>query len=255
MRRGALPARTGRECISCAPSAAIIFAWVPTIASASIVDGDFSEVGADVDAGDPLGWVDKKSYPAKLNGDREKSGLTEAVVCGFGQIGGFEVAFGGDGFPFSRGYDGDGRRRADRATVGRGASPQGAVHHLYRIGRRADGRRNARARPNGQDHRGRYPLYRRRELFAGSTYRSDDRWRRSLVCVSGRRNRRRAEGDDRISPAGGSSSRRSARSCPINSKRRSFCWKRARSTWSSSATPSKICWCDYSIIRRRRADE
>lgn len=69
----------------------------------SIVDGDFSEVGADVDAGDPLGWVDKKSYPAKLNGDREKSGLTEAVVCGFGQIGGFEVGLAVMDFHFRGG--------------------------------------------------------------------------------------------------------------------------------------------------------
>ena len=44
----------------------------------SIVDGDFTEVGADILPGDPLGWADKKSYPVKLSGDREKSGLSEA---------------------------------------------------------------------------------------------------------------------------------------------------------------------------------
>jgi acetyl-CoA carboxylase carboxyl transferase subunit beta len=69
----------------------------------TIVDGDFSEVGADIAPGDPLGWVDKKSYPAKLGGDREKSGLTEAVVCGFGQIGGFDTALAVMDFHFRGG--------------------------------------------------------------------------------------------------------------------------------------------------------
>jgi acetyl-CoA carboxylase carboxyl transferase subunit beta len=69
----------------------------------TIVDGDFTEVGGDVAAGDPLGWVDKKSYPAKLKGDREKSGLTEAVVCGFGQIGGFDAGLAVMDFHFRGG--------------------------------------------------------------------------------------------------------------------------------------------------------
>ncbi|MEO6834701.1 MAG: acetyl-CoA carboxylase, carboxyltransferase subunit beta [Candidatus Tumulicola sp.] len=69
----------------------------------TIVDGDFTEVGADVVPGDPLGWSDKKTYPAKLSGDREKSGLTEAVVCGFGQIGGFDAGLGVMDFHFRGG--------------------------------------------------------------------------------------------------------------------------------------------------------
>lgn len=69
----------------------------------SIVDGDFTEIGGDVIAGDPLGWADKKTYPAKLNGDREKSGLSEAVVCGFGQIGGFDVGIAVMDFHFRGG--------------------------------------------------------------------------------------------------------------------------------------------------------
>lgn len=58
----------------------------------AIADGDFHEIGAQIAPGDPLGWVDKKSYPAKLGSDREKSGVSEAVVCGFAQIGGMDVA-------------------------------------------------------------------------------------------------------------------------------------------------------------------
>jgi len=69
----------------------------------TIVDGDFAEVGAEIVPGDPLGWTDKKTYPVKLRGDREKSGLSEAVVCGFGQIGGFDVALGVMDFHFRGG--------------------------------------------------------------------------------------------------------------------------------------------------------
>jgi acetyl-CoA carboxylase carboxyl transferase subunit beta len=69
----------------------------------TIVDGDFAEIGAEIGAGDPLEWTDKKTYPVKLRGDREKSGLSEAVVCGFGQIGGFDVAIGVMDFHFRGG--------------------------------------------------------------------------------------------------------------------------------------------------------
>jgi len=69
----------------------------------TIVDGDFTEVGAEVLPGDPLTWSDRKSYPAKLAGDRDKSGLTEGVVCGFAQIGGFDAALAVMDFHFRGG--------------------------------------------------------------------------------------------------------------------------------------------------------
>jgi len=69
----------------------------------TIVDGDFAEIGNDVTTGDPLGWVDKRSYPVKLAGDREKSGLNEGVVCGFGQIDGHDIALGVMDFHFRGG--------------------------------------------------------------------------------------------------------------------------------------------------------
>jgi len=69
----------------------------------TIVDGDFTEIGSEITGGDPLGWVDRRSYGAKLHGDREKSGLGEAVVCGFGQIGGFDVGLGVMDFHFRGG--------------------------------------------------------------------------------------------------------------------------------------------------------
>src|SRR5579871_1984122 len=69
----------------------------------TLIDSDFVEIGNDVLPGDPLHWVDKKSYTAKLAGDREKSQLTEGVVCGYGTIGGFEVALGVMDFHFRGG--------------------------------------------------------------------------------------------------------------------------------------------------------
>jgi acetyl-CoA carboxylase carboxyl transferase subunit beta len=70
---------------------------------ASIVDGEFTEIGADVVANDPLGWSDKKSYAAKLSSDRERSGLSESVVCGISKIGRFPVALGVMDFHFRGG--------------------------------------------------------------------------------------------------------------------------------------------------------
>jgi acetyl-CoA carboxylase carboxyl transferase subunit beta len=82
---------------------------------ASIVDGDFTEIGGDVVAGDPLGWTDKKTYPAKLSGDRERSGLSESVVCGFAKIGHFPVALGVMDFNFRGGTMG--RVTGERITL------------------------------------------------------------------------------------------------------------------------------------------
>jgi acetyl-CoA carboxylase carboxyl transferase subunit beta len=67
------------------------------------VDGDFKEIGGDVLPGDPLGWVDKRKYGAKLASDREKSQLSEAVICGTGKIGGFETAIAVMDFHFRGG--------------------------------------------------------------------------------------------------------------------------------------------------------
>jgi acetyl-CoA carboxylase carboxyl transferase subunit beta len=69
----------------------------------TLVDGDFTEIGNNVLPGDPLKWVDKKSYESKLAADREKSQLSEGAVCGFGQIGGFDVAIGVMDFHFRGG--------------------------------------------------------------------------------------------------------------------------------------------------------
>jgi acetyl-CoA carboxylase carboxyl transferase subunit beta len=68
-----------------------------------LIDGDFTEIGSEILPGDPLGWVDKKTYAVKLAGDREKSGISEGVVCGIGSIDGFEIALGVMDFHFRGG--------------------------------------------------------------------------------------------------------------------------------------------------------
>jgi acetyl-CoA carboxylase carboxyl transferase subunit beta len=82
---------------------------------ASIVDGDFTEIGNDVLPSDPLQWSDKKSYQAKLKSDAEHSGLSESVVCGFAAIGRFPVALGVMDFHFRGGTMG--RVTGERITL------------------------------------------------------------------------------------------------------------------------------------------
>jgi acetyl-CoA carboxylase carboxyl transferase subunit beta len=68
-----------------------------------LIDSDFVEIGSELVTGDPLAWVDKVPYPQKLERDREKSQLSESIVCGFGAIGGFPLALGVMDFNFRGG--------------------------------------------------------------------------------------------------------------------------------------------------------
>jgi acetyl-CoA carboxylase carboxyl transferase subunit beta len=68
-----------------------------------LIDSDFVEIGGDLVPGDPLAWVDKVPYPQKLDRDREKSHLSEGVVCGFGSIGSFPIGLGVMDFNFRGG--------------------------------------------------------------------------------------------------------------------------------------------------------
>jgi acetyl-CoA carboxylase carboxyl transferase subunit beta len=69
----------------------------------SLVDGDFVEIGLEMQPGDPLEWTDKRPYLQKLAADREKSSLSEAVVTGFATLDGFPVALGVMDFNFRGG--------------------------------------------------------------------------------------------------------------------------------------------------------
>jgi acetyl-CoA carboxylase carboxyl transferase subunit beta len=68
-----------------------------------LLDGEFLEIGEHLESSDPLGWVDKRSYPAKLAADRERSGLNEAIVVGTGTIEGNATALGIMDFGFRGG--------------------------------------------------------------------------------------------------------------------------------------------------------
>ncbi len=116
-----IPAEDAAQWTKCPKCAAMIYrpdlaanAWVcPTCTHhfrmhafdriSMLVDSDFSEIGGDLLPGDPLGWTDKVPYPQKLQRDRDKSKLTEGVVCGFGSIGGYPVALGVMDFNFRGG--------------------------------------------------------------------------------------------------------------------------------------------------------
>ena len=81
----------------------------------AIVDGDFTEIGQDIVSSDPLEWSDKKSYSAKLKADRERSGISESVVCGFATLGGFPIALAVMDFHFRGGTMG--RVAGERITL------------------------------------------------------------------------------------------------------------------------------------------
>jgi acetyl-CoA carboxylase carboxyl transferase subunit beta len=54
----------------------------------------FQELFAGLEPADPLGFVDRESYPDRLERYREATGLTDAIVVGTGTIDGWPVAFG-----------------------------------------------------------------------------------------------------------------------------------------------------------------
>lgn len=73
----------------------------------TLVDGDFEEIGETVQPRDPLGWSDIRTYPAKLQSDRERSGVSESVVCGFATIGGHRAGLAVMDFHFRGGTMGE----------------------------------------------------------------------------------------------------------------------------------------------------
>ena len=50
---------------------------------ALLADGDFQEIAENLVTGDPLAWSDRMPYRQKIEGDRKKSALLEAVIVGF----------------------------------------------------------------------------------------------------------------------------------------------------------------------------
>jgi len=65
--------------------------------------GSFKERDAGLISGDPLGFVDSKPYPDRLEASRLRSGLPEAAIWGIGRIEGQPVAIGLFDFRFMGG--------------------------------------------------------------------------------------------------------------------------------------------------------
>src|SRR5712672_3940416 len=71
--------------------------------SISVDRGTWREVMADLAIGDPLGFVDSKPYPARMEQARTRSGRNDAVVVGIGKIENRPVAIGVMDFEFMGG--------------------------------------------------------------------------------------------------------------------------------------------------------
>ena len=70
----------------------------------SLLDGDtFDEHDAGLESLDPLGFVDMKPYPEKIEEQKTKTGIRDAAVWGFGSIAGRRVAICAMDFAFMGG--------------------------------------------------------------------------------------------------------------------------------------------------------
>ncbi len=88
--------------------------------------GSFEERDADVTSDDPLGFVDSRPYPQRVEAARVKSGSREAVICGSARIGREPVELAVMDFEFIGGSMGSAvgekiTRAAERALAERSA--------------------------------------------------------------------------------------------------------------------------------------
>ena len=59
-----------------------------------LLDNDsFREIDGKIEPKDPLGFKDSKSYASRMKQHQKKTGLPDAIITGFGRIGGKEVVF------------------------------------------------------------------------------------------------------------------------------------------------------------------
>src|ERR1700730_11540966 len=71
---------------------------VPQRLSISVDRGTWRELMAEMAIGDPLGFVDSRPYPKRMEQARANSGRNDAVVVGIGTIANRAVSEGGTGF-------------------------------------------------------------------------------------------------------------------------------------------------------------
>jgi acetyl-CoA carboxylase carboxyl transferase subunit beta len=71
---------------------------------ASLIDeGTWVEWDANMTSGDPLKFVDGKSYPERIAQQQAKTGLKDAVLTGRGKLNGFDIGLGVSDFSFNGG--------------------------------------------------------------------------------------------------------------------------------------------------------
>jgi acetyl-CoA carboxylase carboxyl transferase subunit beta len=75
----------------------------PRRIAALIDDGTWEEWDANLVSGDPLGFVDGKSYPERIAQQQAKTGLRDAVLTGTGLLSGIPVGLGVMDFSFNGG--------------------------------------------------------------------------------------------------------------------------------------------------------
>jgi len=66
----------------------------------TVDEGSFTEWDADLISSDPLSFTGQSSYLAKLEENRKKTGMKEAIICGQAKINSFDVAIGIMDFSF-----------------------------------------------------------------------------------------------------------------------------------------------------------
>jgi acetyl-CoA carboxylase carboxyl transferase subunit beta len=69
----------------------------------TVDEGSFAEWDADLVSADPLSFTCQSSYLVKLEENRKKSGMKEAIICGQAKINSFDVALGIMDFSFFAG--------------------------------------------------------------------------------------------------------------------------------------------------------
>lgn len=89
-------------------------------------DGRYEELDADLTANDPLGFVDTKPYPQRLEQAKRATGLNEAIITARGQVGGHLTFIGAMDFNFLGGSMGSAvgeklTRLIEQAMEARGA--------------------------------------------------------------------------------------------------------------------------------------
>jgi acetyl-CoA carboxylase carboxyl transferase subunit beta len=87
----------------------------------------YEEYDGDVTSADPLGFVDSKPYPQRLEQARRSSGLPEAVLSAYGHIGGYLVHTAAMDFSFLGGSMGSAVGEKITRLIERAISEQAAV--------------------------------------------------------------------------------------------------------------------------------